>query len=81
MTPVRHISDPNDIALSANRKPLDSALHDKRVAEALQVQRSRAAAAEALKAKTKVCIILALFCMRLLYGISFSHLAETGSAT
>ena len=81
MTPVRHISDPNDIALSANRKPLDSALHDKRVAEALQVQRSRAAAAEAVKAKTKVCIISALFCMRLLYGISFSHLAKTGSAT
>ena len=61
MTPVRHISDPNDIALSANRKPLDSALHDKRVAEALQSQRSRAAAAEALKAKTKVCIISAFF--------------------
>ena len=32
-----------------------------RVAEALQSQRSRAAAAEALKAKTKVCIISAFF--------------------
>ena len=61
MTPVRHISDPNDVALSANRKPLDSALHDKRVAEALQSQRSRAAAAEALKAKTKVCINFSIF--------------------
>lgn len=54
MTPVRHTSDPNDIALAAARKPLDSALHEKRVAEALQLQRSRAAAADALKAKTKV---------------------------
>jgi hypothetical protein len=54
MTPVRHISDPNDVALSAARKPLDSASHDKRVEEALRIQRSRAAAADALKAKSKV---------------------------
>ena len=54
MTPVRHISDPNDVALTAARKPLDSALHEKRVADAMQLQRSRAAAADALKAKTKV---------------------------
>jgi hypothetical protein len=54
MTPVRHISDPNDVALAASRKPLDTALHEKRVADAMQLQRSRAAAADALKAKTKV---------------------------
>ena len=63
MTPVRHISDPNDVALSAVRKPLDSALHDKRVAEALQLQRSRAAAADSLKAKSKVPLLL-LHCYR-----------------
>ena len=46
MTPVRHISDPNDVALTTSRKPLDPALHEKRVADAMQLQRSRAAAAE-----------------------------------
>lgn len=60
LTPVRHISDPNDVALTAARKPLDSALHDKRVAEALQLQRSRAAAADALKAKNKVPFVALL---------------------
>jgi hypothetical protein len=56
MTPVRHISDPNDVALAgaSARRPLDAALHEKRVEEALQLQRSRAAAADALRAKTKV---------------------------
>jgi hypothetical protein len=58
MTPVRHISDPNDVALSTARKPLDSALHEKRVADALQLQRSRAAAADALRAKSKVSLCL-----------------------
>ena len=40
--------------------PVDSALHDKRVAEALQLQRSRAAAADALKAKNKVPFVALL---------------------